>query len=1208
MKIGNKTVLALALCVGLYSNASSETVAEYKENTPNGYKYSNETFYNLPLNFQSPHINWAGPNAFGKLKTFVIVPNTAVRDVMELKQRIPMDTTVLRTKMHEKFSTEKGYIFKLSSANLLKFASDKLSNSYKYDAIIIGKVKWSILPKKLQKLILNKVKSGTTLVLVSPWDVDKKLMNEIKWSSHTSLEESIKSSVPMSILPLDKDLDKDYPECLPRKIGPLEIKEGKYGEGTVVLLDYHDLFVKDKKRHVLTCGTWNQQGLRQMSLTPYIADDPLLYEYYFSILGKILYSASGKTSGIEISSEKAFVSVGKKSLPSAPVKFKISVKDKGTKNYKFYYELRNRANKVLEKGKSEVTISKNGAEFAPKLPRLKNGIYVVDLWAKRGDNVLCWASVPLEVTGVDYIKSIAIDKEFFGQNEAISGKIKSGAPLKNGLKMTLELWDTHKRLIQKIDMAKDSKDFKFKVIENPLSRTYRIACKITDNKGFVVNSEEAWTGLPNSKNDDFQFIMWAGGKNTRANKVIMKKCQDFGVTGYYDTSATWSPQKVLIDSADFIAQNNMIAYPYCYGLWDFCITPQNSMEKQVKNYSEKIYPAKVKAYRRYGAMAYSINEEDFIDRNEKKWNNPEALKDYHKYLKERYGNIHELNKIWGSEFKSLEDIKFISFIDAKVKKTHTQWLEQKLHRIDRFNKIHEVAAATVRKYDPGAKVGFDCTHGMDFDWPRMAKTVNSFTQAPLEELNKGKKFYTGTWVGYYLEALDEYSMRVKPWRYAFMGGTHMMWWPVAGAFTPDVSEPYLCMKQCSEEMADLTSGSGKLLMSSNKRIDPILIFWSNASYHAGILNPQELSWECSKDAFKNMLRRLGFDFRSVSPEYIQSKLKYNEDNRVLILPASQAISKKTADAIKKFTEEGGLLIADFKPAVMDEHLRPYAKTGKTQDKINFVTCSKCKGKKRVEIGNAWQPCPHCGGVGKIAKEGKKAKTKSVLKDIFGFSKKGVKKYGEGYGFYLNGPLGDEAEWSGLRKILTEYGKIKTDVEILDKLGNLRTDLRSYIFDNGPGIFLGIIPDRSVKNPPGSKAVVKLNKAYYIYNVRLQKYMGHAKSFEVAITKNRAKLYAFLPARIEGTKLTINKTEFAPEENVVINGKIEPSSLGECALVARVVVTSNGRELKELTRNVAYKGNFSYTIPLALNQETGTYKVTVEDIMSGFTRELKFKLK
>jgi hypothetical protein len=192
--------------------------------------------------------------------------------------------------------------------------------------------------------------------------------------------------------------------------------------------------------------------------------------------------------------------------------------------------------------------------------------------------------------------------------------------------------------------------------------------------------------------------------------------------------------------------------------------------------------------------------------------------------------------------------------------------------------------------------------------------------------------------------------------------------------------------------------------------------------------------------------------------------------------------------------------------------------------------------------------------------------------------------------------------------LSKYGKIKSDIRIENSIGNLRMDLRSYVFDNGPGLLLGIIPDMSIKSPPGSKACIKLEREYCVYNVRRQKYMGRVSSFEIGINKNRAKLYAMLPERIEGINASLNKFEFEPGENVLLKGAIEPSELEACSLVARITVSRSGEELKCFSKNLAYKGAFSYVIPLALNQKSGTYKVSVEDIISGYTRELKFTVK
>ena len=380
--------------------------------------------------------------------------------------------------------------------------------------------------------------------------------------------------------------------------------------------------------------------------------------------------------------------------------------------------------------------------------------------------------------------------------------------------------------------------------------------------------------------------------------------------------------------------------------------------------------------------------------------------------------------------------------------------------------------------DPGARIAFDCISGMDFDWPRMGKVVRSYTQCPLEEFHKERGDYVSTWIGYYLHALDEYTMRTVPWQYLFMGGTHITWWPAAGAFTPDLSEPYLCMTQATDEMREIRSGVGQFLLNSHKRLDPILILWSNLSYHASILNPLDVTWRQSKRDFKNMLRRIGLDFQSVGPDYVQTKLLCDDGHRVLILPACQAMSRETAQAIESFARSGGLVIADFKPAVFDEYLRPYGKQKDVGGRAELAPCPACKGSRRVEVGNVWQACPTCGGTGKIVKGGS-VPDRSALAGLFDFSKKGAKKCGKGRGLFLNGPLGGEDEWNGLRRILVEHGGIRSDLEVRDAAGSLRTDLRSYLFDSGESILLGLLPDRSIKSPPGAAASIELARSQAI---------------------------------------------------------------------------------------------------------------------------------
>ena len=117
-------------------------------------------------------------------------------------------------------------------------------------------------------------------------------------------------------------------------------------------------------------------------------------------------------------------------------------------------------------------------------------------------------------------------------------------------------------------------------------------------------------------------------------------------------------------SADNLVQNNLKAWPLCWGLWSFP-TYYGYLQGDWKETLKQTYLSRTTAYKRYGTLGYQIDSESTIQSDEK-WDNPAMLKDYRIYLQGRYGNIAALNKIWGSAFSSFDDIRFISFIDART--------------------------------------------------------------------------------------------------------------------------------------------------------------------------------------------------------------------------------------------------------------------------------------------------------------------------------------------------------------------------------------------------------------------------------------------------------------------------------------------------------------------------------------------------------------
>ena len=56
-------------------------------------------------------------------------------------------------------------------------------------------------------------------------------------------------------------------------------------------------------------------------------------------------------------------------------------------------------------------------------------------------------------------------------------------------------------------------------------------------------------------------------------------------------------------------------------------------------------------------------------------------------------------------------------------------------------------------------------------------------------------------------------------------------------------------------------------------------------------------------------------------------------------------------------------------------------------------------------------------------------------------------------FLKGAPARDE--WRAIRAMLIEKGGVRGDIEVLDTLGNTRTDLRMYVFDSGPALLAGV---------------------------------------------------------------------------------------------------------------------------------------------------------
>lgn len=143
-------------------------------------------------------------------------------------------------------------------------------------------------------------------------------------------------------------------------------------------------------------------------------------------------------------------------------------------------------------------------------------------------------------------------------------------------------------------------------------------------------------------------------------------------------------------------------------------------------------------------------------------------------------------------------------------------------------------------------------------------------------------------------------------------------------------------KTFSDTFNELNDGIGKLFVNSRRLHDGIAIHYSQASMQVhwlldNVQNAREWMLKSGGDrhshfaglrnSWTKLIEDLGLQYEFVGRGRIEQGELITGQYRVFIMPQSVAVSAREAAAIREFVRGGGLLIADYRTASMDEHGR-----------------------------------------------------------------------------------------------------------------------------------------------------------------------------------------------------------------------------------------------------------------------------------------------
>ena len=1131
----------------------------------------------------TPHIPWANPYYQGKLKVLVIAPMTSQRETVELAQRLSLDYTPLMTSRFDYFGSYKKDphlredYYGISAGEFTKLVDQRLGEEAKYDVIIIGKMDWKSFPNPIQQMILEKVKQGTGLLYVSPRNLPTEIQKVLKGRID---EGFISQGIPLSVIPLLKDIPE---ESL--------ISSGVLQQGRVVVLDYNQKNIAAAHMY-----EWD-------SITPHGSDDPLFYDYYFSLLARACLWAAKKEPTIIFDSLKETVLLERSQLPG-----NISVALKGElrpgQNLQLISEIRNQNGEVEMRN----AVSCGLGTFSIKIPLLPRGEKILNLWVKDRGKVINWYSVPLEITSPYKIKELSLNKSVYRRNEQIEGQLLLSQLPASDFSLVLEVWDNYNRKVLIIKPEVKGREAKFSfIVPYPLSSFYTLKALLKEKEAIA---EEARTSFylrfPERDLEDFSFIVWGDAwVKSRSVKTYLEQLNHIGVDTLYTYQSNWDSKKKSDEVVRRLARANLRMLPYSTRIVfrtskgeegleikemeksiDGCplsdSTEKIKKNPQLRHLRENIAPS-------YGLFdsLYSLGDETQLSLlgGQDVCFCHECQESFRNYFKHVFSNnITALNEAWGTGYKDWQEVKPITLVNAYKQKCLPQWVAHRLHMEKLFIEYHKTCLEALREGDPKAKIGIEgnCPYGpfVGNDWAEMLPFFNFFApyqdqgipQHPASFSFMPENSLEATIFGSYPGMMDEDTMRYVPWYQLFQDMNASFWWILffsAGLGGPAALSydflPLTHFKQASEEIEEIKQGIAKLLLSSEKVVDPIAVHFSNSNLYASVLRPKETTWLASLSDFHYALRESGYNYRYLGRKDVETgKLK---DYKVLVLPYAQALSLTEVEEIKNFVSRGGILIADFSPGIMNEF-------------------------------------------GKLL-------PKSPLLELFGgkFEPLQVNNYGRGKAVYLGDLIkgysnrrlvGDSSQKSGFLRLLEGISKISPLVKIEDNLGGGVSAVEASLFKKDNCFYLGLLMDHKIKKKESRTVLVKLPSTFHVYEVRTSSYLGYLKQFTTALIPGRAKLFALLPSKVESIKLKLNKFNYQKGDEVRCKVIIEP--IGRRHNVVRIeVLAPDGKVLPYYSRNFLLEEKAEPAIHLSLNESPGVYKIVVKDIATGLSTTGSFRV-
>lgn len=1176
------------------------------------------------------HVVWARPLAGGPIRALFVAPRFTLGDVPELSARLDLryETVALWSAFHVGYDPM-AYPEQPSGGR----AADTLARlerlmRNRHDVVVLANFDTDILPEEMFSRLLDKVADGAGLLIVQPRN-----------SAGSPLHTVLSALEPMDLL---FPITHGVAECAYPGGGPQDVPSQVYahGRGRIVVLDYPG---DAPDHHCLI-----QAPADPLDLHDAYADNA------WSLAARALCVAAGRLGNARIAEVRdiapagpdedeippdfypEFVQAMRDSVVAQPARpFQLVLHEDADQRYNIQAQLRRVDSKALVAYRDPDVMARGARTHQFEIP-VGPGVYFVDVWLHTRRGVADWYSTEIIVPGWPEFFNLNLDKTYLLPNDSLEASLDVRPVLNTTRRATIYMRavDSFGRLVSDVGREVSHEGgtvtlrMHFSDLLAPLLKieVYAVesrARRFSEWELLGAFRDVRYIGVRQRQpQPNLEMVAAADAPRSSAQLRYFHALSALGVTTLHAPAGEASIVHAAKQHLRLLPELDRFAVEVARdGVYrEPCLNDPIYHMRTEEHLRDRTLQHWAGAYGRY-----SVGGSNFLCASEENvCQCRHCLDRFQARLQTDYDSLTALNQGWGTAFGDWDFIELPEALGPGHNNPAAPWVDFRTFMDDTFSDFHGWARSIIISADPGGRAGGRFLHDTNtahgYYWPELLGALDfsavEYTPLMVDKLRSYSK--PGAWSGISLTGAaalaDARYNRWLPWHLLF-NQTPALWldhlYGDSRSPTPDAwlypdGGATEALSAIAETVREARERVAPLLLAASPDAASIAIYDSHPSRHVCTVDPTyQTTYIEAQSAAANLLRLAGHTFVFLDKARLPASEK--SSCKAIVLPMARALDDEEIAALRAFVADGGALIADILPGLLDRHGNP--RTDAPTASLFGVEAAEAPDIQRAVLRADALDTESTGDLGWVESDAAVSVGQGVPLATADASPAWIThRYGAGHVLLLNYPFRDVVRRDRQRLVPGEFNAMNAFIRDLPGADSASHDFDSaflgavYRYRYGEALLYAIHADFDA---PRQNLRLPFNRDDHVYDLWAGETVRRPHRSRIYLGAGEPRVLARLPYRVREILLNAPEAIHAGQALPVhITVLLDEGHAGKHCFRLDLM-PQGGTPIPWYQQIIhAESGSAETMIPLALSDIPGRYTLRVRDMLTGLETETR----